>query len=67
MINNELKEYNRFVLLTHADSRFPSAEPEQPLNTYTYRSVPERSTVVYRLINSGIVVHCLYRPNYGSC
>jgi len=29
--------------------------------TYNYRSVPESSTVVYRLITNGIFVHCLYR------
>ena len=39
------------LLLVHADIRFTSAESEQPdTRTYTYRSVPESSTVVYRLI-----------------
>jgi len=41
------------LLLAHVDIRFTSAEPE----------VPESSTVVYRLINNGIFVHCLYRQN----
>jgi len=45
------------LLLAHADIRFNSAESKQPeTRTYKYRSVAESSTVVYRLINNGIVV-----------
>ena len=39
MINNEIKGYNRLLLLAHAYSRFTSAESEQPeTRTYKYRS-----------------------------
>ena len=45
------------LLLAHADIRFTSAESEQPeTQTHNHRSVPESSTVVYRLINNGIFV-----------
>ena len=53
MTNNEL------FFLAHADTRFTFAESEQrETRTYTYKfvtSVPESSTVIYRLINNGIL------------
>ena len=65
-INNELKWFNRLLLLAHADSRFTSVESEQPeTQIYKYRLVQESCTVVYRLINTGIL--CLYRQKHGSC
>ena len=72
MISNEFKkEKNGCYFLAHADTRFTSAESEQlETRTYNYRSVPsvsESSTVVYRLINNGIFVHCPYRQKRGSC
>ena len=30
-------------------------------------SVPESSTVVYRIVNNGCFVLCLYRQTHGSC
>ena len=67
MITHELKGYNRLLLLAQADIRFTSAESEQPeTRTYNDRSVPESSTVVYRLINNSIFVHCLYRQKHVS-
>jgi len=33
------------------------------MQTYNDGSVPESSTVVYRLINNGIFIHCLYRQD----
>jgi len=45
------------LLLAYADILFTSAESERPeTRTYSYRSVPESSTIVYRLINNGILV-----------
>jgi len=45
----------------HADILFTSAESKQPeTQLYKYRSVPESSTVVYRLSNNTMFVHCLY-------
>jgi len=39
------------LLLAHADFRFAAPESEQPETwNYNYRSVPESSTVVYRLL-----------------
>ena len=68
MINNEIKGYNRLLLLAHAYSRFTSAESERPeTRTYKYMSVPESSTAVYRLIINGIFVHCLYRQKHVVC
>ena len=63
MINNELKEYNRLLLLAHSDTSTKSEQPET--RTYNYMSVPESTTVVYWLINHGIFVH--YRHTRGSC
>ena len=64
MINNELKGYNRLLLLVHIDIRFTSAESEHPeTRTYNY----ECSTVVYRLVNNGIFVHCVYRQKRRLC
>jgi len=55
------------LLLAHADIWFTSTESEQQeTRTFIYRSVPESSTVVYRLINNNIFVHCLYRQKHVS-
>jgi len=44
------------LLLAHADIWFTSTESEQQeTRTFIYRSVPESSTVVYRLINNNIL------------
>ena len=68
MINNKLKGLDCLLVLVHIDIRFTSAESEQPETwTYNYRSMPESSTVVYRLINNSIFVHCLYRQKHRSC
>ena len=51
-------------LFPHVDTRFTWAESKQPeRRTYNYTSVPESRTIVYRLINNGIFIHCLYRQN----
>jgi len=51
------KRVKLFVTFSACGSRFTSAESEQPeTRTYNSRSVPESSTVVYRLINHGIFV-----------
>jgi len=64
MINNELKRVKRLV---HVDIRFTLIESEQPeTQTYIYMSVSESSTVVHRLINNDIFVHCLYNHKHGS-
>jgi len=48
------------LLLPHAYIEFTSAESEQPeTRTYSYWSVSESSTVVYRLINNCIFVNFL--------
>ena len=66
MINNELKAENRVLLLSACIYPFTSAESEQSeTGTYNYRSVPESSTVVYRLISNGNFVLCLYRHKGG--
>jgi len=65
MINNELKKKRYLLLLT---GLLPLNQNSEILTmTYNYRSVPESSSGVYRLINNGIFVHCLYGQKHGSC
>jgi len=61
MLNNELKGKNGCYLLAHADILFTAESEHRETRTNTDWPVPESSTVVYRLINNGIFVHCLYR------
>ena len=71
MINNELKGKNCLLLLVRAVAGLLSLNQNSRytriLNNRSVPSVPESSTVVYRLINNGIFVLCLYRQKHGSC
>ena len=68
MINNKIKGKNRLLLLAHANIRFTSTESEQPeTQAFNDTSVPESSTIVYRVINNCIFVHCLYSQKHVSC
>jgi len=58
MINNKLKRYKQLLILAHADTRFTSAVKSEQ---------PEGSTIIYRLINNGSFVLCVYRQKSGSC
>jgi len=61
MINNEIKGLNCLLLLVRVVASLPPLN--QNSQKHRHRSVPESSTVVYRLINNGIFVFCLYDKN----
>jgi len=63
MINNELKWKKRLLFLAHAYFSHSFGW----IRTEHWRSVPESSIVVYRLINNGICFHCLYWDKRGEC
>ena len=65
VISNELKGLNWLLLLVRAEAGLlplnQNSQKHGPSNNRSVPSVPESSTVVYRLINNGIFVLCLYR------